>query len=446
MALRTGSFRLLANRHYLTLFAARTLAMLAVAFTPVALAFGILNLPGGSATDLSTVLACQLGPAVLAVLFGGVVADRYSRARLIALGEAAMGVGWLAMGGLLLTGSVQLAPLCAFAALVGVASAVTYPALTGIIPDLVAEDELTEANAMLQGAAATARLLGVVLGGAVVAFVGGGVALAAAGGGYLLSAVLVLLLPKASRTAGASASMLRQLREGWGEFSSRQWLWVIVVAWGVMYMFFEAAIGVVGPVIAKLDLGGAMGWTIVLTGEAGGAIAGILVSMFWRPRRPIMVGCALALTSGLPGILLGLHWPLALIVVAAVLMGFGFEMFSVYWLTTMQLEVPPESLSRVASYDAFGSLLLGPLGLVLAGPATDAFGAHPLMVFCSLACVAVIGLALLSPGVRSVSPYHDDEPDGFALGEAPLAAGEGVWPQLPRSQAAPDPDAAGCGP
>jgi len=71
-------------------------------------------------------------------------------------------------------------------------------------------------------------------------------------------------------------------------------------------------------------------------------------------------------------------------------------------MTTMQDEVPPESLSRVASYDALGSLMLGPVGLMLAGPAILAFGVHASLIGTGLFATAVTAMALLSPEVRQL--------------------------------------------
>jgi MFS family permease len=397
---------LLHDRNYMVLLVGRTLAMLAFAFAPVALAFGILALAEGTAVMLSAVLACQLGPHVVLTLFGGVIADRHSRALLIAAGECGVGLCWGGIGLLMLFGHTPMWALCLLAAGCGVFGSVVYPALTGIIPDLVPAGHLTEGNAWLQLGNATARLVGMVSGGAVVVLLDGGYALLTACGLYVVSAALMLTLPRESRSADRSESMVVQLRDGWTEFSSRQWLWVGVVSWGLMYFFFEGTVGVLGPELANLELGGAGAWTAVLAGEALGAMVGVAVSMFWRPRHPIFVGMSLSVLCGVPGILLGVSAPLWTVVTAAVLMGFGFELFTVYWLTTMQLEVPPQALSRVGAYDAFGSILLGPLGLVAAGPASEAFGVHLSLIVSGLLCVAIIALALLAPEVRKISPDY----------------------------------------
>jgi MFS family permease len=382
--------------------------MLVFAFAPVALAFGILDLPQGTAAMLSMVLGFQLVPQVILVLFGGVVADRHPRAYLIAIGEGGVGLCLGVIGLLLLTGYTPLWLLCVFAAGTGVFGSVVYPALTGIIPDLVPPEQLKEGNSWLQLGNATAKLFGIVSGGAVVVLLGGGWALETAAGIDLLSAILTLTLPKKSNTASRSESMLRQLREGWGEFTSQQWLWVVVISWGLMYFFFEAMVGVMGPFVSKLDLGGAAGWTTILAGQGVGAMLGVVVALLWRPKHPIRIGMGLSAVCGVPGILLGLTIPLWIVVISAVALGFAFQLFTVYWMTALQLKVPPQALSRVGAYDAFGSILLGPLGLVAAGPAIEAFGVHPSLIFCGVICILIVGAALLSPDVRHVELNWED--------------------------------------
>ncbi len=84
------------------------------------------------------------------------------------------------------------------------------------------------------------------------------------------------------------------------------------------------------------------------------------------------------------------------------LLGVAFDLYGVLWMTTMQDEVPPESLSRVASYDALGSLMLGPVGLILAGPAILAFGVHDSLIGAGVIATVVTALPLLSREVRQL--------------------------------------------
>lgn len=394
---------LLRKRPFLVLLAARTLSMLGMAFAPVALAFGILDLPGADAGTLSLVLAAQLVPTVLFMLIGGVVADRYPRRGVLQTGIWLEAVGFGGIGAMLLTGFAPLWLICTSAAVAGLAGAMVYPALTGIIPDLVPAEQRQPANSWLAMGAAAARLGGLVAGGATVVWLGGGWAMIASGAIFAVAGVLLLGVPKVEgHLADSDTHPLRQLVEGWGEFTSRQWLWVVVAQWSILVMVLQAAQGVLGPVYAKAQLGGPAAWTAILAGEAVGAIAGVTLSLLWKPSRPIFVGTLATLSAGLPPVLMGLDAPLWALIGSMALLGVCFELFGVLWLTTMQAEVPPESLSRVASYDALGSLMLGPLGLVLAGPAILAFGVNAALIGTGVIMIAVTLAALCAPEVRSL--------------------------------------------
>lgn len=403
MTLPESTRALIANRPFVTLLAARTISMLGMAFSPVALAFGVLRLPGADAGTLSLVLAAQMGPQVLFMLVGGVVADRYPRALVLRWGEFLAATGLGAIGVMMLVGYAPTPLLCAAAALVGVAAAAVYPALTGIIPDLVPGKDLQQANAWLSMGASGARLAGLVAGGAFVVWLGGGWAITVAALLYFVAGILVMALPSHSHSlASTEESPLRQLVEGWGEFKSRQWLWVVVLQFSVMIMVLQAAHGVFGPVVAEHELGGPAVWTTFLASEALGAVVGVALSLVWRPRRPILTATLLTFTSGVPAILLGVNAPLWSIVIAAFAMGLGFDLFGVWWMTTMQNEVPAASLARVASYDALGSLMFGPIGLLLAGPATLAFGVHKALVGAGIISIATTVFALMAPEVRQL--------------------------------------------
>ena len=405
------SRELLANPPFMVLLAARTTSMLGMAFAPVALAFGVLGLPGADAGTLSVVLAAQTIPLVVFMLVGGVIADRYPRALVLRWGQLLAAVAWAAIGAMMLVGETPLWLLCVAAAVAGMAGAAVYPALSGIIPDLVPAHLLQQGNAWLSMGASAARLAGLVASGAVVVWLGGGWAMVVAGALYLVAATLSSLLPRGGSLAQPEENPLRQLADGWGEFRSRQWLWVCVLQWSVLLMVLQASQGVLGPVVAKAELGGAAGWTAVLAGEALGAVLGVGIALVWRPRRPILVATLLTFTAAAPQLLLGFSAPLWLVVLAAVFMGIGFDLFGVLWMTTMQREVPPESLSRVASYDALGSLMLGPVGLLLAGPAAAVFGAHAALVATGVVSVATTVFALGFPEVRRLRSRQPTDTD-----------------------------------
>ncbi|GLX01004.1 MFS transporter [Microtetraspora sp. NBRC 16547] len=415
---------MLRDRRFALLLAARTISVLGSAFAPVALAFGVLALPGATPTTLSVVLAAEALPMVAFMLVGGVIADRFPRHRVMMAGEGLNAAAYFCLAAMMLIGWTPIPGLVTAAAVSGIATAIFFPALTGIVPDVVPADRLQTANALLGLGTNISRVMGLVLSGVAVVLLGAGWALAVSGTMFAIAAMLVtaLRLTPAERSAEERHSVIADLREGWREFSSRQWLWVVVAQFSVLMVAFQAAHGVLGPLVAKESLGGAPAWSAVLAGEAVGMIVGILVTLRLRPRRPILFATLLTLPTALPYLLLGAASPLWAVVAAGVVMGVCFDIFGVLWNTTMQREIPPEALSRVSSYDALGSLMFGPIGLLVAGPVAVAIGPRPALLGCSAIIAVVSLLALLSPGVRGLRA-PEEEPAAGPRNAAPMEAG-----------------------
>ncbi|MER6946664.1 MFS transporter [Nonomuraea sp. NPDC000554] len=404
---------LLRDRRFTLLLSARTISVLGSAFAPVALAFGVLGLPGADATTLSVVLTAESLPMVVFMLVGGVIADRFPRQRVMMAGESINALAFLALAAMMLVGWTPLPALAAAAAASGLAMAVLFPALTGIIPEVVPADRLQTGNALLGLGANVSRVAGAVLGGGTVLLLGGGWALAVSGAMFATAAVLIALLrlERGERPADGSGSVLADLRDGWREFSSRQWIWVVVAQFSVLVMAMQAGHGVLGPLLAKESLGGPAAWSAFLVGEAVGTLVGVLVSLRLRPRRPILLGTLLCLPTALPYVLLGLDAPLWAIVGGSFVLGICFDVFGVLWQTTMQREVPAESLSRVSAYDALGSLMFGPIGLMLAGPVAALVGAETALLGCAAIVVLSTLAALTSPGVRNLRAPQPEPPE-----------------------------------
>jgi hypothetical protein len=94
--------------------------------------------------------------------------------------------------------------------------------------------------------------------------------------------------------------------------------------------------------------------------------------------------------------------PLHVIMLAAAIWGIGIETFMIWWITALQTNIPKDSIGRVSAYDAFGSLLFGPIGLAIAGPTAVAFGTGPVLVAGSFIVIAAVLASLLSPSVRNL--------------------------------------------
>jgi Transmembrane secretion effector len=259
-----------------------------------------------------------------------------------------------------------------------------------------------------------ATMAGLALSGVTVAFIGAGWALALNAASFIVSALMLGSLRIKDRPRKATTG-LEDLRHGWREFSSRQWLWVVVTQYAVEVAAANANSGVLGPLVAKEGLGGARAWALIAAAQALGTIAGAGLAMRIRVLRPICTAVLATFPTALPIALLAMDAPIWACAVAMFVSGVSSDIFGVLWATTMQREIPEDVLSRVSSYDWFGSLAFAPLGLMLAGPAATTVGTHWALAGCAALIVLATAGALLSPDVRSrrdlSMPVEDPAPE-----------------------------------
>ncbi|MFJ2092211.1 MFS transporter [Streptomyces sp. NPDC087901] len=411
------------NQQFALLASARAVSVLGSGFARVALAFAVLALPGAGPGRLSLVLACQAVPQLALVLLGGVIADRMSRSRLMAMADVVGAVAYGGLAVLVLAGHAPLLLMCVLAVAAGTATALFAPAMDGMVPLVVPAEQLQQANGSLRVSTNISLLLGLALSGVTVAWLGAGWALALNALSFVISAVLTSLLAIGERPRKQSSGWA-DLREGWREFSSRQWLWAVVCQCTIVVAALNANVGVLGPLAAEHHLGGARAWAVIVAAQALGAVAGAGLAARVRVERPILVAVLAMLPSAVPIVLLGLGAPVWLIAVAMFGSGVSSDVFGVLWSTTMQREVPEEALSRVSSYDWFGSLAFAPLGLLLAGPAAAAWGTDRMLFVCAALIVAATLGALLVPQVRTLrSPAQAERPTAADQPEIRKTAG-----------------------
>jgi MFS family permease len=396
---RLGPLR---EREFRLLFAGRTISMAGSAMAPVALAFAILNTLHGSATDIGIVLTARQVPVIVLLLFGGVWADRLPRNQVMVASNVLSGASQAVAAFLLLAGRASLWELAVLAAVNGSSSAFFVPASTGVIPQTVPLPVLQQANALLRLSLNATNIAGAAIGGLIVAATNPGTAILVDAVSYFTAAMCIsaMHLPASVRTKGST--VFHELREGWHDFWSRGWLWTIVLQFGLVNAATGGAVLVVGPSVAKSELGGPAAWGIVLTAQSLGLVLCGLFMLRWRPRRLLRVATYSVFGTILLALALARPFPLPVVVGAAFLTGMFLEVFGVLWDTTIQQEIPQEKLSRIASYDALGSWVLTPIGLIVAGPIAAAIGTKATFIGAAALTVGATALVLLSHDVRTL--------------------------------------------
>ena len=392
--------------HFYQFFTARTISNFGNGISPVALAFGVLGIDGANGSSLSLVQGARTLPILLLLIVGGTIADKYGRAKVMGLADMWLSVLILIAAWSFISGHPSVWLLVLVGLLAGLLNGIWYPAFAGLMPILVPEGKLQSANAATGFGSNVAFVLGTASGGVVVAVWGVGWALAVDAATFLIAGALVYPLSKLPQKgqvdAGEKVNFIRELKLGWNEFRTRSWLVTIVIAFAILNMSFEAVWAVLGALqtLAKYD--GAATWGLVLGFMSLGFLLGTIIANKARPKHPLRLVMILMLADPLFLFTFGTAQPLIALLISAVAVGIAMDIFYVVWATTIQQNIPAESLSRVNSYDSFGSFVFGPIGIMIAGPLAVAIGIqNTLLIGAGLSVLAVIG-ALLVPGVRNL--------------------------------------------
>ncbi|GAA0955996.1 MFS transporter [Actinocorallia libanotica] len=372
----------------------------------VALAFAVLD-AGGSAADVGLVIAARSVAMVGFLLFGGVVADRVSRRTILVGCDVARLAAQAAMAAMVIGGVTAIWPLAVLNVLHGTASGLFAPAAVGIVPSIAPAGRLQQANAMRGMAYSLGNIAGPALAGVLVAAFGPGQAIGAASAAYLVSAVLLARLPATAPGPSDGRSVLGDLREGWKGFRARRWVWATVV-FSSLGNLLLAAFLVLGPVIAERSLGGPPAWAAVMTALGAGAFVGGLAALRIRPGRPLRVAVPLAALSALPALALAADRPVTVVAAVTFTAGMGLTIFNALWETSLQTHIPHSQLSRVSSWDDFGSFICQPLGQALVGPLAAGIGITSTLWLAGGLQIFITALLLCVPAIRTMPAARAD--------------------------------------
>jgi MFS family permease len=325
-----ASFAPLRSRNFAWYYASRFVNTLGSMMASIALTFAVLDITD-SASALGQVLAARTIPMVVLLLYGGVISDRLPRTLVLQVSNVASAATQGAIALLVLTGTAELWSLILLSVVNGAVSAISFPAMASVMPQLVAREDLQPANALMSLSRNGLTVLGPTLGALFVVTVGSGWALAIDAATWVLSALLLLpvRIPPRERS-GEPSSTLRELREGWDFFRSTTWLWVIVLAFGALNALLSGAWSTLGPVVAQETIG-RQHWGFVLSAEAAGLLTMSVLMLRIPLQRPLMWGMVGTFFLGLPMLALGIHPHTPTLVVVSFLGGAGIEVFAIGW-------------------------------------------------------------------------------------------------------------------
>lgn len=375
--------------------------------SPVALAFGVLALPGATGKDLSIVMAARMFPMLALMLFGGVIGDRFKRNRIVG-GADVIGSGFAAVSAIsLIANNSSVLLLALMGALFGVLNALWWPAMSGVLPEILPKDKLQHGNAVISMTTNIGYVFGALLGGTMVTAFGSGWALLVDAITFLVAGILVWNLDLPTIIRDKTTTMFQDLRSGWFEFKSRSWVVTIVVAFAIINLGFESLLQILGPLNFADVANGPRFWSFNLAALTTGMLVGSLISLRVQFPRPLLLAMLIIATASAWDFSLAAGAPLLISLICAFIAGIAIDIFIVIWNTALQSNIPEESYSRVVAYDAFGSFGLSPIGIAIAGPLAQAFGVSS-MIYLTGAMALFAALATLTvKSVRDMKPVKN---------------------------------------
>ena len=393
---------------------------------------------------LSTIGVAMTVPHVVFLLAGGVVSDRFDRRRVMIAADLMRAAAVGAMGALALSGRLELWHMLVLSGLFGAGTAFFGPAFDAIVPGLVPDAELNQANSLDQLVRPAAlRMVGPALGGWIVASGGAGTAFIVDACTFTVSIACVSLM-RSRRTSSeepSSGSVIGDLREGFAYVRSQVWLWGTFLAATLGYLIFWGPSEVLLPFVVRNEMHGSAAdlGLIFAVGGIGAMTSAIVMGNRQMPRRnmtfiyAVWTGSTLAIAG----------YGLARFPWQAMAACFAFNALegagTIVWATTKGRLVPSRLLGRVSSFDWFISIALVPVSYAFTGPIAGALGAPETLVGAGLLGGGVTLGFLFLPGMRDIERDRrlagtqvDGTGDtGFGALEGPLApisAGQSTFP------------------
>ena len=415
---RHGLLGPLRDREFRLLWAGMCVSLLGDGAFIVALAWQVYQL-SDAPTAMGLVGMAMTVPTIIFLLVGGALSDRLNRRFLMLAADVARLLAAAALAGLSLTGSLEIWHVAVLVAVYGTGQAFFAPAFDAIVPDLVPEEQLAQANALDQLVRPIAlRMIGPAVGGVLVGAFGAAAVFALDAVSFGLSALALLLLrpPARTRPAGQGGGVVADLREGWRFVRERRWLWVTFVCAAIAYLLFMGPVEVLVPYVVKHDLQGAASDLGLIFGAGGLAsiVCAMALGQLGLPRRSMtfMYAAWTVATVAVAGYGLGSAvWHLML---ASALFNALETAGTIVWITAKQRHVPSHMLGRVSSLDWLISIGLLPLSFALTGPVSALIGAQTTLVVAGVAGAAVTVAGLFVPGVRDVERQPARDQVGLA--------------------------------
>ncbi|MFJ7973575.1 MFS transporter [Psychrobacillus sp. NPDC096389] len=335
-------------------------------------------------------------PSLILQLFIGPFIDRWSRKWIMVFSQWTRGLIFLIPLVSLATGNLEVWHIYAVQIMVGLITPIYTPANQAITPTIVSNDQLTEANASIDGTVRLMTFLAPILGGGVIEYMGVIPTLLFVCGTLITSGTLLLFIRENRISFSVRKSWLEQFSEGITFFFKQR----LIVWLGIFLAFVQFGVGVTMvvtlPYITK-ELSGSYAeyGYFMASFPLGYVIGSILVGKITYKSRRVLMLSALVI-GGLTFIALGFNYSIVFGIMTEIIAGIAMAFFGVHNITIFQQTVPNELMGKVVSVRLFIIRGAMPLGVLVGGILSEQWGIRPLyFLIGSIICtVSLLGIFL----------------------------------------------------
>ena len=425
-----GMFTALQNRDFRFLWAGNLGAQFAMQMQVVArgwLIYAMTNSP----ISLTWVLLSFAIPSFLFSLFGGVIADRLQKKRVMIVAQMLNCVATLIMAIIIIQGHVTFMDFIYFGAFNGMVLSLSMPSRQSVIPEIVGEETLFNAMALATASMNLSRVCGPALAGGIIAVIAHGDTTSTFGVGvvYFIIAALYLVSVVTLGAMGYEGNSTITEKKGIFEdiTAGLGYMWQTPLVFGLLLtsfvpMLFGMPVQFLMPAFNQDILGGGPDDLGLMMGAmGGGALTGSLVLArlgdlrrkgFWL----LGIGVVWAIFMGI----FAFTHTLLVAMFAVALVGLCSSMFMAMNMSLVQLAVNPVMRGRVNSIMmmTFG---LMPIGVIPVGFIAEHYGIDlALKISAGLLALVIVMLGVFIPAIRNIDQGYSESRT------APLAAGQGT--------------------
>jgi MFS family permease len=375
---------------------ARAISQFGTELSVVSVAFAVLNF-SSSALSLGLVLGARTLPAVVFMLIGGALADKYPNKPLLVGSDVVAFATQTALSVMLLVDIRCLPLVMTLQTVLGCATSLFRPTAASTVNRIASPQERLALNAKVSVVENVACLAGPVASGLLVVVIGAAGTIALDALTYLMSALLLLRV-KIPGPQGISEhrSPMSNLAKGWDYVRRQPWM----IAGIGQFLVFQSSFAVfftLGPILSSTREYGTARWGFIVTAFGAGALLGS-IAVARMPVRRHLVAMEVSLAAAIPSVLvLAYSTSLVATLITTAVAAAGFAVTDVYWDTILQNRTPSENIGSVFAISGVGSATLRPFGYLMAGSIAASLGAESTLLATStlLVVVTIVGASVI---------------------------------------------------